>query len=130
MKDRTKPRKKDLPLRQPGDTAAMREAVDALTAANHTVRRTSKYQLILDHGFNFWPSTERIHRDGDNEARPERGLQALLRLLAQEARPKVHPKPPEPLPWTAPKPQEPDPRSQEQPDEPDLTIELETEVPW
>ena len=68
----------------PGDTAAMRHAIERLLAAKIQFHRANKIQLKID-DLSFWPNTGTIRRDG-GAARRERGIEALIWLLRPHQR--------------------------------------------
>ncbi|GGJ36153.1 hypothetical protein CDQ92_10700 [Sphingopyxis bauzanensis] len=72
---------------RPNDTPAMREAIDLLIEKGIDVRRpaNSDHQLKLDGQTSYFPTKGTLYIDGEQQARPERGLQALEKWIAQHA---------------------------------------------
>jgi DNA-binding response OmpR family regulator len=65
------------------------EIVEAIAALNrHQIRfsRPNRWQLKIG-DLSFYPTKGTICRDGEEERLPERGLDALLQLLAQRRKP-------------------------------------------
>jgi hypothetical protein len=77
-------KRKALPLKLDTDSPAMTEAVDAATAINVPLRRTSPHQ-IKSGQVNFWPSTGKVSVDGTLPIK-ERGLKTFLALAESAAR--------------------------------------------
>ena len=70
-----------------GDGPAMTDAIHALMLAGIDVRRPDKtpYQLKVTETISYYPAKGTIFIDGTAGALPQRGLQALLTLLADQA---------------------------------------------
>ena len=69
-----------------GDDPAMTDAIRALMMAGIDVRRPDKtpYQLKVSETISYYPVKGTIFIDGTDGALPQRGLQALLTLLADK----------------------------------------------
>ena len=69
-----------------GDEPAMTDAIRALMLAGIDVRRPDKtpYQLKVTETISYYPAKGTIFIDGATGALPQRGLQALLSLLANQ----------------------------------------------
>ncbi len=83
------------PLRRPTDTAALTEALNWLDAQGIRYTRPTEWQLKIG-PYSFWPGKGTIHRDGDRQPHPDRGLPALQQLLrplleAEMAQPLLRP---------------------------------------
>jgi hypothetical protein len=63
----------------------MQDAMDELTCAGIDFEQTSQYQLKIG-DLNYYPAKGTIFRDGDKKALKERGLDALLKLIAEQHR--------------------------------------------
>ena len=70
------------------DAPAMAAAIHALTLAGIDVRRPNNtpYQLKVTETISYYPVKGTIFIDGAVGALPQRGLQALLALLADQPR--------------------------------------------
>jgi hypothetical protein len=60
----------------------MNLALERLAAERIRHEQTSAFQIKVG-PFNFYPDKGTIYRDGDREARPERGLENFLALIAK-----------------------------------------------
>ncbi len=71
---------------RPGDSAAMREAIEELERQGVDVRRPlgSPYQLKVAADLSYFPDKGTIYQDGARGAMPERGLRSLIKLLKAE----------------------------------------------
>lgn len=72
------------PLRYPGDSPKMNEAINWLEKHGYSVSRPTKWQLKIG-PFNFYPDKGTIHQDRNHQPHPDRGLAALQRLLPRPA---------------------------------------------
>lgn len=72
---------------RPNDTPAMCEAIDLLIEKGIDVRRPANndYQLKLDWQTSYYPGKGSLFIDGEQQARPERGLQALEIWIARHS---------------------------------------------
>jgi hypothetical protein len=60
----------------------MNFALERLAAERIRHRQTSEFQIKVG-SFNFYPDKETIYMDGERKARPERGLESFLALIAK-----------------------------------------------
>jgi hypothetical protein len=60
----------------------MNTALERLSAERIRHKQTSEFQIKVG-PFNFYPDRETIYMDGDQKARPERGLENFLALIAK-----------------------------------------------
>ena len=67
-------------LHRPTDSIEMHDAIEWFYEWGYPFTRPTDYQLKIG-PFNFYPSTGTIHRDGDRQPHPDRGLAALKKLL-------------------------------------------------
>jgi hypothetical protein len=74
------------PLRQPTDSAKMRQAIDWLEEQGYPVSRLTEWQLKIG-PINFYPDKGTILYDGDRHPHHDRGLAALQELLRARAQP-------------------------------------------
>lgn len=58
-------------------------AIKALLQLKIPFQKTSEFHLKVG-DWNFWPSSGSIYRDGDPQKRPERGLDAFIKLIKSE----------------------------------------------
>ena len=72
-------RRRSLELRQPGDTAEMRLAINWCLAQGYPVRRCSPSQLRVG-PINFWPNSGTINFEA-SPAAPSEGLAAFSRMV-------------------------------------------------
>jgi hypothetical protein len=72
-------------LHQENDPECLRQAIEALQALGHQIRRPSPYQLKVGRT-NFWPTTGVIAID-PGLVQSGRGLSAFLEILAEEGPP-------------------------------------------
>lgn len=70
---------------RPNDTTEMREAIAYLIEKSVDVRRPtdSDHQLKLDRHTSYYPGKGTLYIDREQQARPERGLQALETWIAE-----------------------------------------------
>ena len=70
---------------QPCDAPAMVAAIDRLLVEGFDVRRPegAPFQLKLPLGFNCYPTTGKIFRDGSPAAFRQKGIDALLLMLRE-----------------------------------------------
>jgi hypothetical protein len=66
----------------PDDTNEMKTTIDVLNRAFVTYERKTKWQLKIGN-LSYYPNKRKIYRDGDDRALPERGLESLMRLIAE-----------------------------------------------
>ena len=68
------------------DDPAMTDAIRALLIAGIDVRRPDKtsYQLKVSETISYYPAKGTIYIDGTAAALPQRGLEAILTLLADQ----------------------------------------------
>lgn len=80
----------NMPIAQaePTDGLAMVVAIDRLTSEGIDVRRPqgSVFQLKLQDGLNYYPTTGKIYQDSAPAAYQQTGLAALLAVLQTPAR--------------------------------------------
>jgi hypothetical protein len=67
----------------PDDTNEMKIAIDVLNRAFVTCERKTKWQLKIGN-LSYYPDKGKICRDGPEKAFRERGLESLLRLVAED----------------------------------------------
>jgi hypothetical protein len=69
-----------------GDHPAIAEAIATLERAGADTRRpaNNSYQLKVSPDLNYYPAKGTIYRDGAPSPLPDRGLEALIRLLHEE----------------------------------------------
>jgi hypothetical protein len=60
----------------------MNIALERLAAERIRHEQTSAFQIKVG-PFNFYPGKGTIYMDGDQKARPERGLEAFIALISQ-----------------------------------------------
>lgn len=75
--------KMELAAPRQNDPPAMREAIMTLKEQGYDVRRPNVHQLKVTPDLSYYPNNGKILVDGQS-VRPERGLEALLRLLRDQ----------------------------------------------
>lgn len=66
----------------PDDTNEMKIAIDVLNRVCAKCERKTKWQLKIEN-LSYYPNKRTIYRDGDDRALRERGLESLMRLVAE-----------------------------------------------